>query len=148
MDEIDYKILEILQKDGRMPMTKLAKQICLSTPATIERVRKLEDSGVITGYKAVVNPDKIGCNFNAFVLTTASLENRDLCTRFVEEDPRVLQAYRVTGRFTGCMKVACKDEESFLDLLHNFYDFGIYETYMIIDDLRGEEIAVPPTEEE
>ncbi|NLG85669.1 MAG: Lrp/AsnC family transcriptional regulator [Firmicutes bacterium] len=147
MDSIDYKILQILQEDGRIPMTKLAKEICLSTPATIERVKKLEANGVITGYKAVVNPNKIGLNFNAFVLTTASLEKRDICTRFVQQDPRVLQAYRVTGRFTGCMKVACSNEESFLDLLHNFYDFGVYETYMIVENLRKREIALPPPEE-
>ena len=56
MDEIDYAIIRALQADGRMSWTELGKTVGLSTPAVNERVKKLEDRGVIEGYRAVINP--------------------------------------------------------------------------------------------
>lgn len=136
MDKTDYKIIQILQEDGRISMTKLSQMVNLSTPSTIERVKKLENSGVIMGYSAQIDPIKLGRKFNAFVLTSATVENREKCMRFVESDSRILQAYRMTGRFTGCMKISCESEEDFHDLLDTFYKFGTFETYMITKELR------------
>lgn len=140
MDSTDYKILNILQQNGRISMSKLAKEVSLSIPSTIERVKKMEESGIILGYSAKINPSKLGRNYNAIVLSSATLENRDKCTKLVTEDSRVVQAYRLTGRFTGCMKISCENEESFLDLLNKFYTFGIYETYMIVDTIKDNSI--------
>lgn len=68
MDSIDEKIIQILQKDGRISMQKLAKELPMSVPATCDRVRKLEDYGVIEGYSAVVDYTKVGKSINAFIL--------------------------------------------------------------------------------
>lgn len=67
MDATDFKILEILQSDGRISMKKLADQINMSTPATTERVRKLEENQSIVGYKAIIRPDLVGREVSAFI---------------------------------------------------------------------------------
>ena len=60
MDVTDYRIIEILQKDGRISMKDLGKIVGLTSPAVSERVKRLEESGVIEGYRAIVNPDALG----------------------------------------------------------------------------------------
>ena len=67
MDVTDYRIIEILQKDGRISMKDLGKIVGLTSPAVSERVKRLEESGVIEGYKAIVNPDALGRVIKAFI---------------------------------------------------------------------------------
>ncbi|MBR3063481.1 MAG: Lrp/AsnC family transcriptional regulator, partial [Exiguobacterium sp.] len=68
MDEIDRHILELMQQQARISMTELGRQIGLSTPAATERVKRLEERGVITGYRAVINPEKMDKHVIAFIL--------------------------------------------------------------------------------
>lgn len=70
MDNTDFKIIEILQQNARISMQRLAQEINMSTPATIERVRKLEESGSIVGYRAMVRPERVGRDIVAFVMIT------------------------------------------------------------------------------
>ena len=67
MDVTDYRIIEILQDDGRISMKDLGKIVGLTSPAVSERVKRLEESGVIEGYKAIVNPDSLGRVIKAFI---------------------------------------------------------------------------------
>ena len=67
MDITDYKIINILQEDGRISMKDLGKIVGLTSPAVSERVKRLEESGVIQGYKAIVNPDKLGRVIKSFI---------------------------------------------------------------------------------
>ena len=67
MDATDHLLVQLLQADGRATQLQLAKEIGLSQPATAERIRKLEDAGVITGYAARVDPTKLGVDVTAFV---------------------------------------------------------------------------------
>ena len=67
MDNTDYKIIEILQEEGRISMKDLGKIVGLTSPAVSERVRRLEEAGVIEGYKAIVNPNALGRVIKAFV---------------------------------------------------------------------------------
>src|SRR5579863_8329706 len=71
MDQINWRILASLQQDARLSMAELGRQIGLSPPATAERVRRLEDAGVIEGYRAVVNPKALGRNVLAFLRISA-----------------------------------------------------------------------------
>ncbi len=67
MDITDAKILEILQEDGRISMKELGKRVALTSPAVSERVKRLEENGVITGYKAIVNPILLGLNVSVII---------------------------------------------------------------------------------
>ena len=103
MDEIDQSILNQLQENARVSMTELGKQIGLSTPATNERVKKLEDKEIIKGYRAIIDPKKIDKNVTAFILfdTKQGKKFRDFC----QEHPLVVECHRLAGQFSYLVKV-------------------------------------------
>lgn len=88
MDQIDEKIINILQKNSRITMQKLAKELPMSVPATCERVKKLEDSGVITGYTATVDTTKMGKTINAFILCSLRIGELESIIRWARKTPR------------------------------------------------------------
>lgn len=67
LDDIGWRLLEELQEDARLSYTELGRRVGLSTPAVMERIHKMEDAGIIMGYRAEVNPEKIGFHVTAFV---------------------------------------------------------------------------------
>ena len=100
MDAVDRKILAELQADGRQSLTDLAGRVSLSVSPCHRRVRELERAGVITGYKATLNPVALGLTFEALVFVTMNQENRDTLLAF--EDglaaiPNVVSAERLFG---------------------------------------------------
>ncbi len=132
MDHTDAKILKILQTDGRISMQKLASMINMSAPSTIERVKKLEESGAIMGYKAVINPEKIGRGISAIVLFSTSPENRQKFLNYINNNPNVVEFMEITGRYGYCLKTSCKDTESFLNMTNDLYAMGLSESYVIM----------------
>ncbi|WP_404349620.1 Lrp/AsnC family transcriptional regulator [Sutcliffiella horikoshii] len=116
MDEIDQSILRHLQENARMSMTELGKRVGLSTPATNERVKKLEDKEVIKGYRAIVDPEKLDKNVTAFILfdTKQGKKFRDFC----REHPVVVECHRLAGQYSYLVKVvgeSVKELEEFID---------------------------------
>ncbi len=132
MDRTDAKILEILQHDGRISMQKLAEKINMSAPSTIERVRKLEESGAIMGYSAVINPEKVGRSISAIVLVAINPDMRAKFLEFVQENPNVLEFMEITGRYGYCLKTCCKDADSFLTMTYELTAMGLSESYVIM----------------
>src|SRR5690349_5113141 len=99
LDGIAWKILENLQNHARMSFAELGRRVGLSTPAVIERVRRLEEAGVITGYHATVDPSRIGLGVLALVrvrIASGSDTSRRL-GRVLVDCPEVVEAHHVTG---------------------------------------------------
>ncbi|WP_029136807.1 Lrp/AsnC family transcriptional regulator [Nakamurella lactea] len=100
MDAIDRKILAILQDDGRITVTELAAKVRLSVSPCHRRLRDLERSGAIRGYRAVLDPAAVGLTFEALVFVTMRQEDRDTLLGFeaaLTEVPNVVQAQRLFG---------------------------------------------------
>jgi Lrp/AsnC family transcriptional regulator, leucine-responsive regulatory protein len=98
MDEIDRQILHLLQRDARTTNAALAQAVGLSAPAVFERVRKLEQQGVIRGYSAQVNPAALGKSLTAFIRLTVAYDERHADgVRALRDDPDVLECYSVAG---------------------------------------------------
>ena len=98
LDETDRKIIEILQEDGRISMKDLGKLIGLTSPAVSERIKRLENCGIISGYKAIINPDALGRNIKAFI--HISLPGSQSYAEFLENaksDPRIVECHHITG---------------------------------------------------
>jgi Lrp/AsnC family transcriptional regulator, leucine-responsive regulatory protein len=105
-DEIDLHIIEILQEHGRIPHAKLAEQVGLSAPSVIERVKKLEDCGIITGYHASVEARKLGKDVTAFIgVSIGDPRTVSLFEETVALMPDVLECHHVTGEHTVLLKV-------------------------------------------
>ena len=109
LDPIDRKILRLLREDGRMSHAAIAKEVSLSGPAVHERVRKLEQRGVIAGYTAVLDPVVLDRSHVAFVLVTLAEGNEfavdDPIVARICEEPDVLEFHRVAGEDCYLIKV-------------------------------------------
>lgn len=137
MDATDFKILEILQSDGRISMKRLADQINMSTPATIERVRKLEENQAVVGYKAIIRPDRVGREVSAFILVEVHRDQRAAFYQYVKSSDNIIDAYELAGRYTALLYVSCPDMEEFLKTVYDLYDMGTTETYIITDLIKS-----------
>lgn len=106
MDLIDRQLLELLQANGRASQLELAKEIKLSQPATAERIRKLEERGVITGYSAQVNAAALGNDVTAFIgLSIEHPKYFEAFAKKVQALPEVLECHRVAGNDSYLLKV-------------------------------------------
>jgi Lrp/AsnC family leucine-responsive transcriptional regulator len=109
LDPMDCKILMELQKNARVTFAEIGRHVALSTPAVIERVRRLEESGVIEGYHARINPAKVGFTVRALVKISIA---GDQLTRFgirSQKVPEVLECHRVTGTESFILQIAATD---------------------------------------
>ncbi|PIR25171.1 MAG: AsnC family transcriptional regulator [Deltaproteobacteria bacterium CG_4_10_14_0_2_um_filter_43_8] len=117
LDDIDILLLTSLQKDGRMKRSDLAKITDLSVPSVSERLKKLEEQGVISGYHAVLNPKKIHWDVTAFI--TVTVDNSNHYPQFLQhakEEAQVLECHSITGEGSHMLKVRAKNTEH-LELL-------------------------------
>ncbi len=117
MDSIDHELVQLLQANGRATQLELSKQVKLSQPATAERIRKLEDQGVITGYSAQVNAAALGKDVTAFVgLSIEHPKYFDAFAKKVLALQEVLECHRVAGNDSYLLKVKTSNTAS-LDAL-------------------------------
>ena len=118
LDPIDLKILYILQNNGRSRLADIAEEVDLSAPAVMERVKKLEATGVIKGYQAIVDGKKVGKDITAFI--GVSIGNQRDIDRFAAQMMRyhdVLECHHVTGDETFILKVKSANTSSLEKLL-------------------------------
>ena len=119
MDKIDRKILAELQKDGRLSLTELGDRIGLSLSPCHRRVRAMEEAGVISDYRATINPASVGLNFSAIVFVTLRSTDRDSVQSFekaVPQIPEVIQAQRLFGDPDFLLHVMTSDVGAFQKL--------------------------------
>jgi len=112
MDVVDRKILALLQGDGRLTVTELAAQVGLSVSPCHRRVRELERSGAIRGYRAVADAGALGLSFEALVFVTMRREDRETLLAFEEglaSIPNVVQAERLFGDPDYLLRVVTAD---------------------------------------
>lgn len=118
MDEIDVKILDILQKHGRTRRNDLAEAVGLSLPAASERLRKLEEQEVITGYFAKVDSKKLGRDITAFIhVTVDSSKHYGSFLEHAQSLDDVLECHAITGEGTHLLKVRTTNTASLEKLL-------------------------------
>ncbi|WP_246942394.1 Lrp/AsnC family transcriptional regulator [Bacillus pinisoli] len=129
MDSINRKIIDILQVDGRISMTELGKKIALSVPAVTERVKKLEEQGVIEGYRAQINSNKINKSVKAFILvkTHRCKAFREFC----KENPHVIECHRLTGEYSYLVKVVTETNDFLEEFIDATMEYG--EPYTMIN---------------
>lgn len=120
LDRIDRKILDILQREGRIAITELAQRVGLSTSPCSERVKRLEKNGVITGYHARVAPEAVGKTLLVFVqikLSSKSGEVFDKVREQLAHMPEVLECHLVSGGFDYLVKARLRGMGEYRHLL-------------------------------
>ena len=120
LDNIDLKILKLLQENSKITNLELSKRIGLSPAPTLERVKKLEQSGVIKSYHAKVDGNKLGLNVSTFVLVSLAWQKDNALDNFIEKIQsidEVTEGYIITGDGDFLLRVICKDIPSYEQLL-------------------------------
>jgi Lrp/AsnC family leucine-responsive transcriptional regulator len=141
-DHYDTRILAELQADARLSMAELGRRVHLSQPAVTERVRKLEEAGVIAGYRAIVNPVRLGYAIRAMV--RVGRFDYDSVVSRIEATPEVVSAYNVTGEDSWILEIAVTDVSHLDEVLRNFCLMTDTSTAVILNVIREREPLLPP----
>jgi Lrp/AsnC family leucine-responsive transcriptional regulator len=144
LDEIDRRILAELQEHGRITFTELGKRVALTAPAAAERVRRLEESGVIAAFRAHLDPARVGYPITAFIRWTS---NGPDCARLGEvakEIPEIVECHRITGETSYILKVAARSVEHLESLLDRLIPHGSTITSVVLSSPVVHRALVPP----
>ncbi|MCQ2158406.1 MAG: Lrp/AsnC ligand binding domain-containing protein [Bacteroidales bacterium] len=118
IDEIDRKILSCLLKDARIPFLEIARECGISGAAIHQRVHKLEDAGIISGYSLLVQPSALGLDVCAFIMITLSEDNKySEVVASLKRMPEIVECHFITGKADLLIKVYCTDNNHLMDLL-------------------------------
>ncbi|WP_100641293.1 leucine-responsive transcriptional regulator Lrp [Alteromonas facilis] len=144
LDKIDRRILIELQKDGRLSNVELAKRVGLSASPCLERVKRLEGQGYITGYKAMVDPEKLGAAMLVFVEITLTKTSVDIFAEFsaaVKLHDDIQECHLVSGNFDFLLKTRVADMSSYRRLLGDTLLRlpGVSEsrTYVVMEEVKS-----------
>jgi Lrp/AsnC family leucine-responsive transcriptional regulator len=117
IDDFDQKILHILQEDARISNAELSRRVGMAPSAVLDRVRRLEERGVILGYEARLSPKALNLGLTAFVFVRTSLVEASAQTQSLASFPEVLEVHDVAGEDCFLLKVRVRDTESLTRLL-------------------------------
>jgi len=144
LDLIDFKILDLLQEDGRVTIKKISELLDLSTTPVFERIKKLEREGYIKKYIALLNHRKLDLKQVVFIQLTLKEHSRSFIEKFANEVkmfPEVVECYRITGNFDFLIKVLVADIESYenfiltkLSLLSNL---GNVQSHIALSEIKN-----------
>ena len=147
MDHIDNKILHCLTQDARMNASQISQRVNLSISAVIERMKKMEASGLIRGYTAVIDEKQAGFNVQAMI--SIRLEhpkynqefNRQMCTH-----ERVMECFYITGDFDYIARIGVSSTEELTKVLHDIKQIpgvSLTRTYVVLDNIKQNISVVP-----
>lgn len=147
LDPIDRQILEILQANGKITNTQLAQEIGLSPAPTLERVRKLENAGLIKSYHALVDTEKLGLGVAIFILVSISNHKKQRIQSFVDiinQIPEVVECHHITGSGDFLLKVLTKDipgyQELILNKLVDIEEIGNMQSMVVLSTYKNSRV--------
>jgi len=132
MDDLDWKVLSLLQHNGRMTYTELARQVQLSVPAVTERVRRLEEAGVIEGYTARVNPAAAGYPISALIGITVPQSAKTKFLKLLGTIAEVLECHHVTGADSYVIRLVATSVADLERLIQRINLYGETRTSIVM----------------
>lgn len=131
MDNIDKKLITLLQKDARMPLKALAEQVHLSSPAVSARLERLQKENIIVGYEVKINPIKLGYHITAFINLEIVPAQKPEFYPFVKECHNVIECNCVTGDYSMLLKVAFASTIELDTFIGKLQKFGRTSTQIV-----------------
>lgn len=131
LDDIGRMILTTLQRDGRIAFSELGRRVGLSAPAVAERVRRMEDAGLITGYRALVDRGRLGLPITAFMRVTCPGDKYQAVRRLALDLPEVIDCHHVTGEDCFFVKLHLRSMEDLEGILDRFVLYGQTTTSIV-----------------
>ena len=130
IDDLDRKILEFLQKYGRMAASHIADELDISIPTVTDRIKKLSESGVIQGFHATLNPKLLGLDVSAIItVISESSEHYKEVIQTARNTPEVVQCYSTTGKGSHTLIIVAKNSQALEELLRKIQNWpGVSRT--------------------
>lgn len=138
VDATDLKIIEILKSNSRLSFADIGKKIFLSPSSVRERIKKLEDSGVIRGYTLRLDQALMGNNLEVFIMLKIFSGKFKSALSELESYPEVKEAYRVTGQHNFHIRVALRDQLHLQQFIDKLVNFGEPTTHLILSRVGKE----------
>jgi Lrp/AsnC family leucine-responsive transcriptional regulator len=135
IDELNKKILKCLQTNARLSNAEIGRQVGISSPAVSERIKKMEDLGVIEGYKTVVSPFEIGYQLKAIVTLRAFMGKLKPFLEKVKTFDEVVNCYRITGDENIVMEVVLKNQKHLEAFIDQPIIYGESKTQIVLSDV-------------
>ncbi|MCH8552095.1 MAG: Lrp/AsnC ligand binding domain-containing protein [Natronospirillum sp.] len=144
LDNIDLNILDVLQQDGRISFTDLAVEVGLSTTPCLERVRRLEEAGIINGYRAEVNPGALGLNLLVFLEVSLRYQSSQAFDDFrqaARQIPNLLECHLISGEADYVLKLRLTDISEYRHTLGDILALlpGVQESrsYIVMEEVKA-----------
>ncbi|MCI9594076.1 MAG: Lrp/AsnC family transcriptional regulator [Lachnospiraceae bacterium] len=137
MDEIDRRIVQLLQENGRVSLKTIAEKTYLSSPAVSARIEKLEKDGIILGYHAQIDLAKLGYPILAFVNLEVDPKDKERFYAYAQAVPNILECSCVTGEFSMLLKVAFASTEKLDVFIGQLQTFGRTRTQIVFSTHVG-----------
>jgi Lrp/AsnC family leucine-responsive transcriptional regulator len=132
LDQIDFDIIRELQANGRIPMKLLADRVGLTPPAVGDRVKRLEQQGIITGYRAIISPSKIGKTLLAFINVSMRANKHKDFYEIVNSNKNVLECHHVTGNYCMIIKACFREISELESFINKIQQIGDTNTSIVL----------------
>ena len=143
MDKLNIKILSCLQDNARLSNAEIGRRVGISSPAVSERIKKMEDLGIIEAYKTLVSPFEIGYQLKALVTLRAFMGKLKPFLEKVKSFDEVLNCYRITGDENIVMEVVLKDQKHLEKFIDNLIVYGECKTQIVLSRVVKQKAIKP-----
>ena len=128
MDRTDYQILNLLQRDSRTTLKNIGDQVGLTAPAVSERIRRMEEKGVIKGFSINIDRTLLDCNLTGYILVAVFPEKYSQFCKFCEDAPAITAHHHLVGKLNALLRFAVKDTRQLDSLLAAIKGYGDSQT--------------------
>ncbi|WP_223551528.1 MULTISPECIES: Lrp/AsnC family transcriptional regulator [Aestuariivivens] len=132
LDDLNTKILRCLQKNARLSNAEIGRQVGISSPAVSERIKKMEDLGIIEDYKALVSPFELGYQLKAIITLRAFMGKLKPFLEKVKTYDEVINCYRITGDENIVMEVVLKNQKHLENFIDQLITYGESKTQIVL----------------
>ncbi len=146
MDKLNWAILEELQRNARISFSEIGRKIGLTSPAVAERVRKMEDSGIINSYNVHLAHQKVGYQLRAIITLRAFTGRLKAFLETVKTYKEVINCYRITGNENIIMEVVLKDQVHLEKLIDKLITYGETRTHIVLSNVVKDAPVLPRVE--
>lgn len=136
LDNIDLQILRLLSENSRIQWKELGERIHMTGQAVGNRIKRLEESGVIKSYSLIVDEMKLGLSYTAFVIVYMKTANHDSFKSFINNQSNVVEAHRISGEGCYHLKIKVHSQEQLNLFLNKILDYGNYNLYISIQETK------------
>lgn len=144
MDRTDYQILNILQRDCRMTLKYIGDRVGLTAPAVSERIKRMEETGVIQGFRIEVDRRRLQSNITGFIWVAPEPDKYDRFCQFCKQEPSILAHYHTIGVYNALLRFAVADTRELEKVLAEIKHYGNSQTSVELETyFDSKEIPIP-----